>query len=500
VNLKQLVFWITILAVFAMSARISVDTDTWWHLRAGQWMVENRAMPQTDPFSHTRYGEPWQYPGWLVEAPMYWIYQVFGPGGLNLWTATMVTLAFVFVWHTLVGGPFLRAFVVVLAAAVSGVFWAARPYLVTFLLAAVYLWALEAYRWRSSAGAWKRLWGLPLLMVLWVNSHGGFVVGFLIWSIYTFSDLLDMLWRRTLLSTVRGACGNLGSALREPRVVLWLVGPLMLLAVCINPYGAAMLGYPVKTVSIGALGEFIQEWQSPNFHQFHVQPFAWLLLLTFGVVGASRQRLALTDFLLVAGFAFMGLMAGRNIALFALAAPPALTRHAAALLEAWRPRSPAALHKKSWLNIVLLALVFCAVLAKISLVLPRAANEAFFRETLPVQAVAYLQAEAPPGQMFNSYNWGGYLLWALPEYPVFVDGRTDLYDDAVIGEWVQVMRAADGWQDVLDEYGVNLILVEAGSTLDRVLERELGWLNRYRDDQAVIYVRAKPVGVAQIVN
>ena len=81
---KRLVVCLTFLAVFAMAARISVDTDTWWHLRAGQWIVEHCAVPQQDPFSHTRLGERWQYPGWLVEVPMYAIYQAFGPGGLNL--------------------------------------------------------------------------------------------------------------------------------------------------------------------------------------------------------------------------------------------------------------------------------------------------------------------------------------------------------------------------------------------------------------------------------
>jgi hypothetical protein len=156
--------------VFAMAARISVDTDTWWHLRAGQWILEHRSIPQVDSFSYTRAGEPWQYPGWLVEAPMYLLYEVGGPGALNLWTAGMVTLAFIFIWFTLSGGPFLRAFVIVLAATVSGVYWAARPYLVTFLLAAVFLWILEDFRWRKV----DRLWWLPVLMVVWVNSHGGF--------------------------------------------------------------------------------------------------------------------------------------------------------------------------------------------------------------------------------------------------------------------------------------------------------------------------------------
>ena len=376
-SFKQLVFWITIVAVFAMAARISVDTDTWWHLRTGKWIVENQAVPHTDPFSHTRFGEPWNYPGWLVQTPMYLIYSAFGPGGLNLWVAGMVTLAFVFLWHTLTNGPILRAFITVLAATVSAVFWAARPYLVTFVLAAVFLWVLESYRWRRSNQDWKRLWSLPLLMVLWVNSHGGFAAGFLIWGVYVFNDLVDMLWHRKLLSTVKEVARNPWAALREPQAVIWLVGPIMVLATCFNPYGARMLVYPFETVSIGALQDFIQEWQSPNFHQLNVQPFAWMLILILGFVGASRRRLALTDFLLVGGFAYMSFLAARNIALFALAASPALSRYSLAALKSWRRvlgwRRPSnvMMHRKSRLNALLFALLALAVFAKIWMVLPR---------------------------------------------------------------------------------------------------------------------------------
>jgi hypothetical protein len=507
---RRLVLWITFLAVFAMAARITMDSDTWWHLRAGEWILEHRAVPQVDPFSYTRLGASWQYPGWLVQVPMGLIFRVLGPGGLNLWTAAMVTLAFAFVWRSLSGGAFLRAFVIVLAAAVSGVYWAARPYLVTFVLAAVYLWILEEFRWRRSPAAERRLWWLPVLMVVWANSHGGFAVGFLLWGVYLAGELWD--WIKTFLRHGRTSISNHQSAasgplsvvkrlssplLRpSPSVLLLLsVGALMLLAVCINPSGPVMLLYPFKTVEIGALQEYIQEWQSPDFHSLSVQPFAWLILITVGIVGASRRRLALTDFLLFAGFAYLGLLAGRNIALFALAAPVVLARHAAPLLEASvrslglrLSPSPPASPSQARLNWVLLALLVLAVLAKLSLVIPYAVNASAWEKDLPVKAVEYLRQKRPPGRLFNTYNWGGYLLWALPEYPVFIDGRTDLYNDDVIGEWLKVVRVETGWEMVLDHWDVNLILLETGTPAVHSLETA-GWRLLYRDEISVVYGR-----------
>lgn len=479
-----------------MAARVSVDTDSWWHLRAGQWISENGRILQTDLFSYTRYGQPWQYPGWLAELPMYWIYRALGPGGLNIWTAIMVILTFYFVWRTLKGGPLLRAILIILAATVSGVYWAARPYLVTFLLAAVFLWILDAFRWMPEKESARRLLWLPFLMVIWANSHGGFAVGFLIWGVY----LAGALWqwmRLRWMDRREDANPPAGDGVSAAGQLTWLAGTglLLVLAVCANPSGPLLLLYPFKTVGIGALQDYIQEWQSPNFHQLKFQPFAWMIFAELAALGISRRRLALTDFLLTAGFAYLGLMAARNIALFALTAPPVIARHAAPVVDAFsrrigfrgfrqiRPTRAQAL-----LNWLLLGVLLIAVLARAALIMPQSVNEEAFADTLPVHAVEAIRQEAPPGRIFNSYNWGGYLIWNLPEYPVFLDGRTDLYNDEIIGQWLQAARAEPGWQEILDLWEVRLVLLEANMPLSGKLGAN-GWHLVYQDDLAVVYSR-----------
>ncbi|MCK4692920.1 MAG: hypothetical protein KAT23_04785, partial [Anaerolineales bacterium] len=117
-SFRRLVVGLTFLAVFTMAMRVSVDTDTWWHLRAGEWIVEQRQILRTDPFSLTRQGEPWIYPGWLAQIGLYGIHNEFGFAGLNLITALMVVLAFVFIWLLLDGPLLMRAFVLLLATTV----------------------------------------------------------------------------------------------------------------------------------------------------------------------------------------------------------------------------------------------------------------------------------------------------------------------------------------------------------------------------------------------
>ena len=175
-TLPRLVTAITFLALFAMAMRVSADTDTWWHLRTGQWIVAHGAVPAVDPFSHTRAGAAWLIPGWLVQVPMYLLFAQLGYAGLNLFTAFFVLLAFVFIYLACEGHALGRAFTLVLAAAASAIYWSARPQIVSFALAAVFAYLLWLYRWRGV----NRLWVLPLLMVVWANAHGGFAIGFIL--------------------------------------------------------------------------------------------------------------------------------------------------------------------------------------------------------------------------------------------------------------------------------------------------------------------------------
>lgn len=475
---ERLVILITFLAIFAMAARISVDSDTWWHLRAGQWMLETGRIPDSDPFSYTRYGAEWHYPGWLVEIPMYGIFKVFGAGGLNLWTAVMVSLAFVFIWKTTEGNIFVRAFTMILAAAASGVYWAARPYLVTFVFSAAYIWLFETMRKNDYRSIRRDAVWLLILMVLWTNSHGGFFVGFLVWGVYLFSGVIGWITQKLDFRVIKS---------------LIILGLLLAGCVCINPYGLEMLAYPFKTVGISALQNYIQEWQSPNFHEINVQPFAWLILLVLAAVGFSGRKMLWSDFFLAGGFAFMGLMAGRNIALFSLTAPMVVTRHCSPLLDGFMhsklglSSTRSVTRRQNILNWIILALLVFAVLAKVTLVYPDSANEKAFQKIFPVEAVNYIKQTKPAGRIFNSYNWGGYLLWALPEYPVFIDGRTDLYDDELIDEWIKVVQGQDGWEQTLDEWHVTFILIEPGMNVTSLLKD--GWRLNYEDAMAQVWVR-----------
>jgi hypothetical protein len=204
----------------------------------------------------------------------------------------------------------------------------------------------------------------------------------------------------------------------------------------------------------------------------------------------------------------MGLLAVRNVALFALVAPPVLSRHAVAALDdlaltprlSWlaifthtlpppRPRRPLVL-----LNLLLLILVLAGAGAKIGLDLIRLEDPAVWGQGLPLEAAEFLEQAQLPGRMFNTYNWGGYLIWRLyPDDPVFVDGRTDLYalNSRVLEDYALVHWVRPGWEEVLDRYGIGYVVTERTGLLDVMLAGSGGWQPVHQDDLAIVYTRSE---------
>ncbi|MEO8610817.1 MAG: hypothetical protein ABI690_23170 [Chloroflexota bacterium] len=469
--------------LFALATLIPVDTDTWWHIRSGQHTLTS-GMIYTDPFSFTKFGQPWINHSWGAQIILDGVWQLAGNFGLAIYVSTLATAGMVMVYKMSSGSVYLRAFALVIGAATAAVFWSPRPQMLSFFLSTVILYLLYLHKRRKI----DRLWLIPIIMGIWGNLHAGFSIGF----IFLFGSIAGEI------------LGNFFNPKGE-YVVSWtgvrklvIVTLVSVVALVINPYGLQMLAVPFQTLSIGALQNFIQEWNSPNFHERQTWPFIMLLLGLLGALGASKKRLDWTDFVLVSGTAFMGLLAGRNIAVFAVVATPILTEHLDSVLteRGWviQPiRRVTA--RMARMNAILVGVIVFAALLKVLVVLDGKTVQKAQEDYLPVKVTEHLAAEHPTGPMFNSYNWGGYLMYFLPEYPVFVDGRTDLYgDDFLSNDYLKTATGGPGWRETLDKYKVNLVVVEAQSGLASNLREEPGWKLDYEDKMAVVFVRETAIG------
>jgi len=475
-DLRATVTLVTFMAVFAMATRAVVDTDLYWHLAAGRYIVETRSVPTTDPFSSTMLGKSWVDIYWLAQAAWYLIYQTLGLAGLSLLVAALATAALGFVWKQLSGPIFLRALILVLAAVVSGPVWTARPHLITYLLTAVVAYLLFLYKWKQI----DRLWIVPLLFIGWVNTHGGYIAGFMLLGAFIVGEAISNLLHFT---------GNEIVPWRRLRKV-FIVAVISGVVLLINPHTINAVLLPLKTVGIQTLQAFIEEWASPNFHQLFQQPMIWMLLATLVIIGWSGRRLDVTDALTLVVFAYIAFLARRNIGLFALVCAPILSRHAAALWEKSRWGQRQLSRGQPMLNLIILVVVGAAAIVKLLIPLSPAIQQQADRSALPIGAADWIAQQRPSGTMFNGYNLGGYLMWRLwPDYPVYVDGRTDLYDDVFLREYQAVIMTAPGFEEVFDRRGVGFIVIEKSAPLTVWLAHSDRWQLAYEDDQTVIYTK-----------
>ncbi len=490
----RMVGWITILLVYIMATKMSIDHDLWWHLRAGKWMIENRQLLTVDPFSLTRYGAEWQYPGWLIEIPMAAIESLFGLGGLNILTGLIITATFAILYCAIKGKALIRAFLIVLSATVSSVYWSTRPHLITLLFTAIFIYILERGTQKGFAKNRKTIWiVLPLIMLGWVNSHGGFIMGFVLWGVY----LIDLIISR-LSKDVLQKRHILKSILDDNFYTLVIAGMGMGLISILNPLGFGIYLYPFQTISIQALQKHIQEWQSPDFHSPSMQPFIWLLILLIGVSALTQKRWLFRDILLVSVFLYLALMAGRNVALFSLVAPLPIARvlenfEQGNVTQSFLFPNLVKNHQDGnrdfpLLNLFLVVAILGGGIYRSLLAYSTSEIQAEIQKSYPIGAVNYLRENRPQGNLFNSYNWGAYLLWVLPEYPVFVDGRTDLYNDEIIDQWLQVVQVKEGWEQVFEQWEIGVILMEKDWIAARFLQQQ-GWCQSYQDELAVVLVK-----------
>ena len=479
-NTKRLFVALFVIALFTMAVRETLDPDMWWHLRTGEFILQN-GIPAQDVFTFTVPQNAWITHEWLSQLIMWLVYLAGGLPGLILFFAALIALTYWLLYLACAGRPYLATFIVLLSAITSAIVWGARPQIFNLLLTAVFVLIVE----RVKDGQWRvqTLWWLPPLTLVWANLHSGYLLGVVLLGTYAVGDLAQR-WLATPTERTLGKTA-----------VTHLFGTTFasFLAAAVNPSGIELWLYPFLTLGSGPMQAYIQEWHSPDFHQTYFWPFAVMLVL--GVLGwvFEKERPTLTDLLLFLGTGAAGLLSARHIPLFAIVAAPILARSWLTVLPGSRLAGGESTQQSTkpifavlnWL--LLLVAVGTAViwfLTKIS------GNEAAIAARYPVAAVDYLAASGlDEARGYNSYNWGGYLIWR--GVPVFVDGRADVYGDPFLLYYRRTFDVRPGWQEPLDEYDVDYVLMEAGSPLTAVLTASPDWTEVYVDDLAQIFVRAK---------
>jgi hypothetical protein len=480
--------------------RFLLDSDTGWHIRTGEWILQTGQVPRSDLFSHSLPGAPWFAWEWLADLLMALAHGASGLAGVVMGAFLVLLLAYALLYETMRrrgGDPLLATGMVVLVALSSIVHWLARPHLFSILLLVVWLGMIESYR--RSRSRW--IYGAPLLILLWANLHGGFVITFPLLSIYCVGE-----WVEQWLAQKRD---------RRQLLPYLGVGIASGVAVLGTPYGRGLYGHLWQYLQDKQLLRSIQEFQSPDFHTLDGKLVELLLLLGGVAAFLALRRGRVVELGLYLIWAHLTLQSQRHVTLAAVTLAPIIVEEGTwALREgvgAWLKRGSWPVERGGrllsaaieWYRGILSIerqLTGGAVLMLVlggGLVLTGSAwaerlfSPRFSPERFPVEAVEVLSRSDLPDKGYAHDEDGGYLIYRLyPRYRVFVDGRSDFYRQGTVLDDMQKVRGVHpDWATKLDWYGIQWLLLRRDEPLSQVAQLSGRWRLYHEDRVAQILVR-----------
>ena len=485
-RIEYILFAATFWGIAASGPRIlNFDGDLPRHILTGSLILQTHRVSTTDIFSFRTVGYPSIPHEWLSQVLFAGAYKWLGLDGIVLMTALIIMLTWGIIYYEALrkSNSFFAALVfTVLAVGVGQIHVLPRPHIFTYILTAIWITLLEQID-KEKLRAW---WLLPLVMVLWVNLHGMFVIGILIWGIYLAGDFLDHP-SKAWFNTAKAKALIIG-------------GTLSLLTTFFSPSG------PKIWIAIASLGSNayitskIPEYQSANFHLPETWPF--IIMLLFVITGFARTTLKVSWIytLLVAAFTGFALYTSRMIPMFAIVVAPVAAELSANWIKNEYPRSRFLVIEKNiyrmnlssnglvWILVTILTvgMLFNANKPIDSKNQGNKFDERFF----PVEATKWLQNHPQKGRMFNEFDWGGYMLLNLwPDQQVFMDGSTHIYGEELTREYERVITMDSGWEDILAKYNVTWIILRANAPLARTLSVSGDWKIVYSDPTSSILVR-----------
>ena len=460
---------------------LNSDGDLPRHILVGKLIRTIHEVHLTDIFSYRTTGLPSIPHEWLAQVILSGFYDVLGLGGVVFFTAFIVTVTWAIIYSEALkrsGSLFTALLLTSLGVGASLIHVLPRPHLFSYLFTVLWILVLEQIQTDRP----QRWWLLPLLTLAWVNLHGMFVLGIVIWIIYLAGDLFENPSRDWFRSTKTKS--------------MLAGGGLSFLATFVSPTGFRIWEAIASLGGNAYIKSRIPEYQSANFQMAETWPFILLLLLCIASFARSTSKVRWTDVFLVTAFAGIALYSSRMLPVFAIVAVPILARSFAEWIREDFPNSrflsmEANIRRTNessngwiWLPIVVVAVIL--LFRSNQAIDPAGKGNAFDPGFFPVEAVNWLESHPQEGHMFNEFDWGGYILLKLwPKYQIFMDGHTHIYGEALTREYEKVISRSPGWEEVFEKYQVQWAIVRARSPVIDALE-EHDWQILYEDKTTVI--------------
>ena len=467
---------LVLLGVLTVRGRFD-DPDLWWHLKMGQIIWTTHSIPANDLFSYTTNHQALIPQEWLSQVVIYCAYLCGGYSGMMLWFCSMTALLLVagyglcWLYSGNAKVAFAGALILWFFATIG---FSIRPQMMSYILLVAELLLIHAGRTRNP----RWFYGLPVVFVIWINCHASFILGIVVAGVYLFSSFFNF------------EIGSLVARRWDPHCRRTLVGALIVSVVglFLNPGGIKQILYPFDTLmNMHILMANVQEWAPLQMTEARGIGLMAVVVCCLLLAVTRQSELFLDELLLLAMGTWLAVGHLRMLIVFGMLAAPILSRQLANSWENYEVEED-----RIWPNAVMIAVSLLGAF----LAFPNRQNlEKQVDAESPVKAVEFIKANHLSGPMMNDYTFGGYLIWAAPEYPVMMDGRTDVYEwSGFLGEFGKWATLQSDPSSLLEKYKVNFCLLTAQSPMIHILPLMHEWKMVYSDDNAVIFVRTPAAG------
>jgi len=486
-------FLIAVLVIMALPVTRTIqDPDFWWHLRAGQLIIQHGGLLGNDPFTYTVPTHHWTMHEWLNEVFFAIEFAIGGLGLIVLVLSAVTWLGLLAIMQKARLRHPSRAVLGIgmLIGVIAGFpIWGPRVQMVTFAFSALTLLLVERYLLRGG----KVMWIMVPLFVLWSNLHGEFVIG------------LAFIAAILIAEVIGGFLRMPDSAPRSRLLPLLYLLLACTVASMVNLNGPGILFYAIGTQTSAAQQSLIEEWFSPSFHDWEVLVYGAMLLSLAALIIFNR-RIRARDVVLVVLTTVLSLQSARNIELFVAAstaiyidqlnlASPRLRaglrrlRRAPATVRVRTRAQPPLLFRLTASAILVAGLggVYIAWLVPKMELQP--VSLAYAQE-YPVCAAQWL-AGAPDGlKIFNQYGEGGYLAYTLSSHDdkVFIFGDAALMGDQMLYTYADVETVTPSWDSIIRRFGTDIVLYDVNTPLADVMDHTADWTKVYQDGLSVAFV------------
>ena len=452
--------------VFQSTWKSFNDPDVWWHIRSGEWILQHHQLPHTDPFSITGANKPWVAYSWPFGVLIYEIarnWDFLGIVGYVVISWIIISALLLALLRNL-GLEFWRALgLTLITNIVLKYLLAPRPG--NFTIAFFLLNLLILVRARR-AGRKGELWLLPLIIWLWANVHVQFPYGLFLIGVFCIEPFLNRIFRTGTESPI-------------PSIQLWLILVVSAILTVITPYGYGSYRVLVDFVREPRQLLYISEFHSMAFDNPVHFLVLFLLIGTAMLLGRSRKPEPLW-ILLLAWSAVMGFHMQRDMWVVSMMC-------AAAVAQSYSSVETNRVDRRVWLGAT--ACVLLIVIGFLKLGPTNKDLRNVVAAKYPLGSVAYIHQHNLRGPIFNTFDWGGFLIYALPEMKVTIDGRTNVHGQDEIDRSFRTWYVWPGWDTDPLLAQANLIIGPPDVQLFQMLKNDPRWKPVFYDGVSVVFQR-----------